>query len=83
MATLIRAIGRLEHGVRTDGNALHSALINTSSDAEETLFSPAGTPAVLDRPELLSSCFLDAVANKQDSVIGELEWIVPAAQTCK
>jgi len=56
-----------------NGGALDGAFVGATANAEESVLSPRGSPAVLDDPELLS--VLDAVADQQDGVICLLEGV--------
>lgn len=64
---------QLGDGLGSDRNALNGTFITSPANSEVAVLAPAGAPAVLDNPVLLSCLVTAAVSHQQHGMVGQLE----------
>lgn len=69
-------------GVGCDCDALNGTLVASPADSEEAILAPAGAPAVLHDPVLLSRHVAAAVPHQQHGVVGQLEGVEGVGEAC-
>lgn len=64
---------QLGDGLGSDRNALNGTFITSPANSEVAVLAPAGAPAVLDDPVLLSCLVAAAESHQQHGMVGQLE----------
>lgn len=80
----ILSLQLLQFGDRVgcDCDALNSTLITSTADSEVAVLAPAGAPAVLDNPVLLSGHVAATIPHQEHSMVGQLKGIEGDCETC-